>query len=126
MTRFSVPNDGEEPQNRLEQIEVPRGLFITTKQMRAANKESIRLGFSSNLKLPDDLPDLRWPVVGATRHRSESGLENVRLMIYFTHQGFEGDLFLDVTPDVWSGLDRAILPEEIDGGRTSGAVEGDP
>ena len=78
--------------------------YINTTQLREANAESIRLGFSRNLDLPADLPALKFPIMKAFRHTSADGeLENIRLMIFFALDTEAASdwrpLMLDVTPD---------------------------
>ena len=97
-------------------------LFITGKQLKQFNQESIRLGFSRNLwpkkierKIPDDMI---IPICQAYHHMSstdESPLNNIRLAFslpMFIPRNWRQrirkvvrsltDVALDVTPDTWA------------------------
>jgi hypothetical protein len=105
-------------------------LFITGKQLKQFNAESIRLGFSRNLwpkkigrKIPDDMI---IPICQAFHHTSSTDnppLRNIRLVFSlpkFVPTNWRqrikkvtrslATVFLDVTPDAWAVI-RAQLGE---------------
>jgi hypothetical protein len=99
--------------NRLVRLPVD-GQYITAKQLRKANTEAIRLGFSRTLKLPKIKGNPKFPVVAAFHHTSFEGFTNIRLLIVFAtdRQGTDMDeLLFDVTADVWQQLPRVDVSE---------------
>jgi len=93
--------------------------YVTTSQLKAANKESIRLGFSRNLELPDDIAELNFPIERAWRHVSLDNLVNIRLMILFAPDLSRATelrpLTLDVTHDRWEEIKRNKISDLLEG-----------
>jgi len=88
------------------------GQYITAEQLRKANAEAIRLGFSRTLRRPKIKGNPNFPVVAAFHHTSFEGFTNIRLLIVFATDRHGTDmehLLFDVTEDVWQGLPRAEL-----------------
>jgi hypothetical protein len=99
--------------NKLVPVPVD-GQYITAKQLRKANAEAIRLGFSRTLKLPKIKGNPKFPVVTAFHHTSFEGFTNIRLLIIFATDRRGTDmahLLFDVTDDVWQGLPRVDVAE---------------
>ncbi len=92
----------------------PRIVYMTADQLVRANRESIRLGFNRNLKIPEGKvrrKNLVYPVTNAWHHVGFNGgdhnTENVRLFFYFAVRRDArggGLVFLDITPDMWQEI----------------------
>lgn len=103
-------------------IPLPCPLNITGKQLKRFNAESIRLGFSRNLKNLKRIPDdLNIPIFTAFRHVSADPIpkRNIRLMFSlptFIPPNWREQIkkvvksltnvFLDVTPDTFAAIRR--------------------
>lgn len=93
--------------------------YITTSQLRQANDESIRLGFSHNLNLVGDISDLNFTIDKAWRHVSTDNLVNIRLLFWFAPDVSRVDelrpLTLDVTHDRWEEIKRNKISDLLEG-----------